>query len=80
MAAPPRRCSFSLGPRPLHGGIGPSYPSYGGRGFRNKLKAKKKYAAADADRAVAAFSRFTAAHYAGLEAARVVDETDASPD
>ena len=32
---PPRQyrsCSFMLGPMPLHGGIGPSYPSYGGRG------------------------------------------------
>lgn len=35
VAAPPRQyrsCSFMLGPMPLHGGIGPSYPSYGGRG------------------------------------------------
>ena len=35
VAAPPRQyrsCSFMLGPMRLHGGIGPSYPSYGGRG------------------------------------------------
>ena len=48
VAAPPRKyrsCSFMLGPRPPHGGIGPSYPSYGGRGVRNGLKAKKRCSA-----------------------------------
>ena len=43
--SPPTSIPQLLEPRPLHGGIGPSYPSYGGRGVRNGLKAKKRCSA-----------------------------------